>query len=86
MKVKLKEVCSKNKGWSIYELGKLLLDHEGISIGTVYAWGNGSRTPRAKHLDLLCNVLDCTLSDIYEVEPYTFKSETMKAIAERGRN
>lgn len=85
MKVKLREVCLKNKGWSVYDLSTLLAKHEGIAVCTTYAWSSGKRLPRAKHLDMLCNLLDCTLADLYEVEPYEFKSTALQSEAEKGR-
>lgn len=84
MIVNIKYICEKNKGWSLYDLARVL-SQEGISKSAIYSWSSGLRMPRRAQLDMLCTLLDCSLSDLFVVEPYKFKNETVQAIAEKGK-
>ena len=41
----------------------------GIKKGTISTWMNGEHLPRMGKIDLLCNYLGCSRSDLLEIEP-----------------
>ncbi len=65
MKVKIKEAAKKFKCYSLYRLAIVL----NIPQQTVYSWANGRTQPSYESLDKLCDVLDCSISDLLEEEP-----------------
>ena len=66
MKVRIKDVAQNKKGWSLYRLAKEM----GLPQQTVYSWASSRTQPSYKHIDYLCHVLDCTVSDLLEAEPF----------------
>lgn len=69
MKVKLKETAKEKKGYSLYKLAKEL----NLPQQTVYSWAKGRTQPSYSNLDKICGILDCTISDILEAEPFQNK-------------
>lgn len=65
LKIRIKEVARKKKGWSLYRLAKEL----GLPQQTVYSWANGRTQPSYENMDKLCDALDCTVGDLFEAEP-----------------
>jgi DNA-binding Xre family transcriptional regulator len=65
MKIKIKEVALKNKGWSLYKLAKEL----NLPQQTVYSWASGRTQPSYDNIDRLCDILDCCVGDLFESEP-----------------
>lgn len=65
MKIKLKEVAKKNKGYSMYRLAIEM----GLPQQTVYSWANGRTQPSYENLDRLCEVLECSIGELLEAEP-----------------
>ena len=65
MKIKIKETAFKKKGWSLYKLAQELE----LTQQTVYSWANGRTQPSYINMDKLCEVLDCSLGDLFEAEP-----------------
>lgn len=84
MKNTLEAACKRYRGWGKLELATLL-EKEGVARSTVYAWFTGLRVPHSKHLDMLCSLLGCTLNDLYVTEPYDFKDEMLRNVAEKRR-
>ena len=62
MKIKIREIAKKNKGYSLYKLAKEL-----------YSWANGRTQPSYENMDKLCDALDCTIGDLFESEPIQHK-------------
>lgn len=65
MKIKIKEVALKNKNMSLYKLAQVME----LPQQTIYSWAKGRTQPSYINLDKLCNVLECEIGDILEVEP-----------------
>lgn len=66
MKVKIKELA-KAQGMSLY---KLALEMQ-VPCQTVYAWANGRNQPSYYHMDMLCDFLQCELTEIFQpTRPY----------------
>ncbi|MEW5818597.1 MAG: helix-turn-helix transcriptional regulator [Cyanobacteriota bacterium] len=65
LKIRIKEVARKKKGWSLYRLAKEL----GLPQQTVYSWANGRTQPSYENMDKLCDALDCTVGELFEAEP-----------------
>lgn len=84
MKSNLREVCLKNKGWSLYYLANILSTYGYCAKSTVYHWADGTRFPSAKSLDMLCYLLGCSLDDLFTTEPYQFENETLQEITQKG--
>lgn len=62
MIVKIKECALKNKGWSLYKLANEL----DMPQQTIYSWARGRTQPNFKNMDLLCDILNCTMNDLFE--------------------
>ena len=69
MKVKIKQVARKNKDWSLYRLAKEL----GKPQQTIYSWSNGRTQPSYENMDKLCDVLSCSVGDLFQEEPVQIK-------------
>ena len=69
MKIKIREIAKKNKGYSLYKLAKELQ----LPQQTVYSWANGRTQPSYANLDRLCDVLECGIEDLLECEPVQSK-------------
>jgi len=65
LKIRIKEVARKIKGWSLYRLAKEL----GLPQQTVYSWANGRTQPSYDNMDRLCESIGCTVGDLFEAEP-----------------
>lgn len=65
MKIKIKEVALEKKDWSLYRLAKEL----NLPQQTVYSWANGRTQPNYDNMDRLCDILDCTVGELFESEP-----------------
>ena len=65
MKVKIKEIAKKNKGYSLYKLAQIM----NLPQQTIYSWAKGRTQPSYLNLDKLCDALDCKIEDILEAEP-----------------
>lgn len=62
-------IVAKNLKRIMYDAGKSQADISrdlGINKTTVSSWCRGKATPRMKHIDMLCQYLGCTRSDIME--------------------
>ena len=64
MKVLIREVAKKNNGWNLVQLANAM----GKPKQTICYWANGQTMPNPKNLELLCNILECTLDDIFIIE------------------
>ena len=69
MKIKIKEVAKEKKGWSLYKLAKELE----LPQQTVYSWANGRTQPSYCNMDRLCDVIDCSMGELFEAEPVQHK-------------
>ena len=67
MKLHLKELAEKNRGWSLYKLAQELK----ISQQTVYSWTNSRTEPSFFYLDRICTILNCDIGDLLENEKKT---------------
>lgn len=65
LKIKIKEVAKEKKAWSLYRLAKEL----GLPQQTVYSWANGRTQPSYDNMDKLCDVIECSVGDLFEAEP-----------------
>lgn len=65
MKIKIKEVVKKMRGWSLYKLAKVL----NLPQQTVYSWASGRTQPSYENMDRLCDALGCSVGDLFEAEP-----------------
>ena len=65
MKVKIKECAKELKSWSLYKLAKEM----SLPQQTIYSWASGRTQPSYESIDMLCAILECTLNDLFEVEP-----------------
>ncbi len=65
MKIKIKEVVKKMRGWSLYKLAKVL----NLPQQTVYSWASGRTQPSYENMDRLCDALGCSIGDLFEAEP-----------------
>lgn len=63
MKILIKEVAQR-KQISLYKVAQVL----NLQQQTVYSWANGRTQPSYKNMERLCNVLNCKLNDLFEVE------------------
>lgn len=69
MKIKIKELAKKNKGWSLYRLAKVL----GLPQQTIYSWASGRTQPSYENMDRLCQALSCNVGDLFEAEAIQHK-------------
>lgn len=69
LKIKIKEVAREKRGWSLYRLAKEL----GLPQQTVYSWANGRTQPSYDNMDRLCEVINCTVGELFEAEPVQHK-------------
>lgn len=69
MKIKIKETAKEKKGWSLYKLAKELQ----LPQQTVYSWANGRTQPSYENMDRLCEVLDCSIGELFDAEPVQHK-------------
>lgn len=65
MKVKIKECAKELKSWSLYKLAKEM----SLPQQTIYSWASGRTQPSYESIDMLCAILECSLNDLFEVEP-----------------
>lgn len=65
MIIKIKEMARKNKNWSMYKLAKEL----SLPQQTIYSWAHGRTQPNYDNMEALCNILDCTMNDLFQPEP-----------------
>ena len=65
LKIRIKEVARKKKGWSLYRLAKEL----SLPQQTVYSWANGRTQPSYDDMDRLCWVIGCSVGELFESEP-----------------
>lgn len=61
MRIKLREVALKKKGWSLYRLS----DKMGISEKTVYSWEKNGLP--SKWIMPICEILECYPNDIFDL-------------------
>jgi len=66
LKIRIKEVARTKKGWSLYRLAKEL----GLPQQTVYSWANGRTQPSYENMDRLCEVIDCSIGELFEAESF----------------
>ena len=64
MKVNIKKLA-KAKGWTLYRLAKEM----DLNEQTVYSWGAKSTQPGYANMERLCEVLGCTIGELFECEP-----------------
>lgn len=64
MKIKLKEVSQRLKGWTLYRLAK----ESNISLARIYKIQKGRSSLTNDDLDKICTLLGCDVCDILEVE------------------
>ena len=69
MKVRIKEVAREKKDWSCYRLA----DELGVPKTSVYSWASGRTKPSYEIIDRICYILECTVDDLFEAEPYQIK-------------
>jgi transcriptional regulator with XRE-family HTH domain len=69
LKIRIKETARKKKSWSLYRLAKEL----GLPQQTVYSWANGRTQPSYDNMDRLCEILNCSIGELLEAEPYSQK-------------
>ena len=65
MKIKIKECAKNTKEWSLYRLAKEM----SLPQQTIYSWASGRTQPSYENIDRLCAILECSLTDLFEVEP-----------------
>ncbi len=65
MKIKIKEAVKAKKNWSLYKLAQVLE----LPQQTVYSWANGRTQPSYENMDRLCDVIGCSVGDLFEAEP-----------------
>jgi len=80
LKIHLKEVAKKS-GMSLYKLAHIM----GLPQQTIYSWANGRTQPNYGNMDALCQVLKCTMSDLFTPEDATrvimeYRSRTLASI------
>lgn len=63
MKVTIREAAHK-KGYSLYRVAKIME----INQQTIYSWANMRTQPNYENMEKLCNVLDCTMNDLFRPE------------------
>lgn len=64
LKIRIKETARVKKGWSLYRLAKEL----GLPQQTVYSWANGRTQPSYDNMDKLCEIMGCSVGDLFEAE------------------
>lgn len=64
VKIRIKEVARTKRGWSLYRLAKEL----GLPQQTVYSWANGRTQPSYDNMDRLCEVISCSVGELFETE------------------
>lgn len=69
MKIRIKEIARQQKGWSLYRLAKEL----GLPQQTVYSWANGRTQPSYENMDRLCDIIGCSIGELFEAEPVQHK-------------
>lgn len=69
VKIKIKETAKEKKGWSLYKLAKELQ----LPQQTVYSWANGRTQPSYENMDRLCEVLECSIGELFDAEPVQHK-------------
>lgn len=65
MKIKIKEVAKEKKQWSLYRLAKEI----GLTQQTIYSWASGRTQPSYENMDRICDILKCTMGELFESEP-----------------
>ena len=65
MKIKIKETIRQKKGWSLYRLAKEL----NLPQQTVYSWASGRTQPSYDNMDRLCEIISCSVGELFEAEP-----------------
>jgi len=76
MKVKIKECAKELKAWSLYKLAKEM----GLPQQTIYSWASGRTQPSYENIDKLCAVLECSLDNLFEIEPIQQKLDLKSCI------
>lgn len=61
IKNSLREVAMRSKGWTIYKLAQELE----LPQQTVYSWAWNKTQPNYKNLLKICNLLDCSMEDVF---------------------
>ncbi len=69
LKIRIKEVARTKKGWSLYRLAKEL----GLPQQTVYSWANGRTQPSYDNMDRLCEVISCSVGELFETESFKIR-------------
>ena len=69
LKIRIKEVARTKKGWSLYRLAKEL----GLPQQTVYSWANGRTQPSYDNMDRLCEVIACSVGELFETESFKMR-------------
>jgi transcriptional regulator with XRE-family HTH domain len=69
VKIKIKEAAKEKKGWSLYKLAKEL--H--LPQQTVYSWASGRTQPSYENMDRLCDILECSIGELFDAEPVQHK-------------
>ncbi len=64
MRIRIREVAKK-KGWSLYRLAKEMV----LPQQTVYSWASGRTQPSYENMDRLCDILECSMTDLFQPEP-----------------
>lgn len=65
MKIKIKETVKLKRGWSLYKLAKEL----NLPQQTVYSWASGRTQPSYDNMDRLCEIISCSVGELFEAEP-----------------
>ncbi|MDD3593633.1 MAG: helix-turn-helix transcriptional regulator [Candidatus Gastranaerophilales bacterium] len=65
MKIKIKEVAKEKRQWSLYRLAKEI----GLTQQTIYSWASGRTQPSYENMDRICDILKCTMGELFEAEP-----------------
>ena len=65
MKIKLKDICNQ-RGISLYRLA-ILMDKP---QQTIYSWAKGRTQISYLSIEKICQILNCSISDILEPEIY----------------
>ncbi|MFH0702684.1 MAG: helix-turn-helix transcriptional regulator [bacterium] len=64
LKIRIKETARKKQGWSLYRLAKEL----GLPQQTIYSWANGRTQPSYDNMEKLCEVIGCSIGELFEAE------------------
>lgn len=71
MFIAIEDAAMRYKGYTRYDLATLLSSE--VTPSTVYSWCSGRTQPSYEHMDMLCQVLGCTMESLFIPEPYEFK-------------